>query len=657
MYKLTDVILKSFLKKNISIGTELTDNRVLQKQIQKINLFTYLFSFYLVFMISIYILQGNFSHILLLLLYLSITIVNHILFRVISKIKLYSLLFASFITFALCKGILCGSFYGSGIIGTSLVILIVMNTLDIFIGSIFVIVIILTELYIYYFSSQITWIYNYSQADNILFLRYLGTQLGVFLLSYITIKNQNDLYKELQKDKDDREKLFTNIVHDLKTPLTIIHNDLDDYVEKNKNSNSAIKLKTSILKMEQNILSILNMYKSEIKNKRIEKNFITDLSHSTLDICDQFLPYSISKKIKIKTDIEQNLYSKIHDKSYHDILNNLLNNALKLSFPDSEVLVSLRLKNKYITLEVKYIATHDQSSDFDLNLAKNICSKYNLKMDINNRTKNNTAFTVLLPSNNNKTNEEKSVNNFKPIVSSISEEESALEFHKDLKTILIVEDNNDIRNLLTKNFKNKFNIITGRNGAEGLEKFYSIQSVDLILTDIVMPEMNGIDFIKEIKNNDQNKSIPVIFLTAKQQSDVILDYISLGAIDYIIKPFSIKELLVKVESILNLMDYKQSQVINSIGSQIKNYIYDDMERIKQFNNSKDEMKYTNRKFKDYLITNKEQSIITEISLGKSYKEIAYSLNISINTVNSHIHRIYKKCKVNNSASLLKIFYQ
>lgn len=678
MCKLTDVKVKSFFNKNIRIGTELTNNRVIQKQIHKINLFSYLFSLFLITIIIIFLIQHKYSHATISFIYLTIIIFNHIIFRAFYKIKLYSICFATLLTLALCEGILSGIFYGSGIIGTSLVILIVMNTLGVITGSIYVAVIILIELYIYFYSSQISWIYNYTQTDNVLFLKYLGTQLGIYILSYITIKNQNELCRELNEDKEDREKLFTNIVHDLKTPLTIIHNDLDKYVEDNQESSSATKLKSSVLKMEQNILNILKLYKFDKKDKSNESKSIINLSLLTQEICNQFLSYSLSKEIEIVSNIESDLFSIIDEISYYEILNNLLDNAIKFSSSKSKVFVTLQLVGKKINLQVKDsgigIAEKDLKSIFNsyyqVNKSKNhytalgigltliteICKSFNCKIYVDSQEGKGSIFTVEFPQarNNSFLSKPFKINNSH--IPAYVEDEPSREYRTGLKSILIVENNNEIRNLLIKNFNDKFNIITSINGSDALEKFYSIPNVDLIITDIMMPKMNGIEFIKKIKSEDHNKSIPVIFLTAKQESDEVLDYISLGAIDYIIKPFSIKELLIKVETLLNLLEYKQTQIINSIGNHLKDYIYEDIDKLEQINYPKNEIKYTDKKFKDYLITNKEQSIISEISQGKSYKEIAFNLNISINTVNSHIHRIYKKCKVNNSASLLKIFY-
>ena len=117
------------------------------------------------------------------------------------------------------------------------------------------------------------------------------------------------------------------------------------------------------------------------------------------------------------------------------------------------------------------------------------------------------------------------------------------------KTILIVDDEKDILDLLSYNLsKNKYNVVTANNGHEALLKIDS--SIDLVILDVMMPKLDGYQVCDVIKSNPQLSEIPIIFLTAKSSSDDEYAGLSRGAVDYIYKPISIKNLLIRIDNIL-----------------------------------------------------------------------------------------------------------
>jgi two-component system alkaline phosphatase synthesis response regulator PhoP len=117
------------------------------------------------------------------------------------------------------------------------------------------------------------------------------------------------------------------------------------------------------------------------------------------------------------------------------------------------------------------------------------------------------------------------------------------------KTILVVDDEKDIVEMLQYNLeKEGYKVITARNGKQALEQ--AKRSVDLILLDIMMPEMNGLDVLRELKRNEKAKSLPVLFLTAKSSEVDEVIGLELGAEDYIVKPISMKKLVARVRTTL-----------------------------------------------------------------------------------------------------------
>jgi two-component system alkaline phosphatase synthesis response regulator PhoP len=117
------------------------------------------------------------------------------------------------------------------------------------------------------------------------------------------------------------------------------------------------------------------------------------------------------------------------------------------------------------------------------------------------------------------------------------------------KTILVVDDEKDIVEMLQYNLeKEGYKVVTARNGKQALEQ--AKRSVDLILLDIMMPEMNGLDVLRELKRNEKTKSVPVLFLTAKSSEIDEVIGLELGAEDYIMKPISMKKLIARVRATL-----------------------------------------------------------------------------------------------------------
>ncbi len=117
--------------------------------------------------------------------------------------------------------------------------------------------------------------------------------------------------------------------------------------------------------------------------------------------------------------------------------------------------------------------------------------------------------------------------------------------------ILVVEDDRSIQSLISYKLKNSgFEVFIAGNGAEGLD-FLGQNPVDLILADLMMPVMSGKEFLVAVKKNDATKDIPVVILTAKTLENEVIEGLSLGADDYIKKPFSPAELVARVRNVLS----------------------------------------------------------------------------------------------------------
>lgn len=124
--------------------------------------------------------------------------------------------------------------------------------------------------------------------------------------------------------------------------------------------------------------------------------------------------------------------------------------------------------------------------------------------------------------------------------------------------ILIVEDNLSMLSYLVEKLRVRYNVYAAKSGEEALEKLKSINQLELIISDVMMKPMDGFEFCRELYKTEKYEHIPVIFLTAKTTSEDKMHGLSLGAIDYIEKPFLITQLIQKIDSVL--INLKKQQV-------------------------------------------------------------------------------------------------
>ena len=129
-----------------------------------------------------------------------------------------------------------------------------------------------------------------------------------------------------------------------------------------------------------------------------------------------------------------------------------------------------------------------------------------------------------------------------PAIDAIGEEQDS---------ILIVEDNTELRNFIASGFRHQFTILSATNGEEGYD-MATVHIPDLIISDVMMPKVNGLDFTNNIKTDERTCHIPVILLTARADSASRIEGLKTGADDYLAKPFSMEELQVRVHNLLDL---------------------------------------------------------------------------------------------------------
>lgn len=204
-----------------------------------------------------------------------------------------------------------------------------------------------------------------------------------------------------------------------------------------------------------------------------------------------------------------------------------------------------------------------------------------------------------------------------------------------MKTILIIEDDEHIVELLKFNIENKgYNVVASLDGKEGYLKAKN-ELPDLILLDLMLPGMDGIEICKRLKNKKSTSDIPIIMLTAKGDEDDRILGLETGADDYIVKPFSIKELLVRIKIILKRYSISDENII------IGNLVIDNSKH--EVKNKDELVKLTLKEYQllEYLAINKGKVLSRNSLLDRVWGDDYFG---DTRTLDVHIRHLRKKIK-------------
>ncbi|WP_281616002.1 two-component regulator propeller domain-containing protein [Flammeovirga sp. SubArs3] len=373
-------------------------------------------------------------------------------------------------------------------------------------------------------------------------------------------------------------RFFVNISHELRTPLTLISSPLETLL---KDSNLTLHMKEYLDIMKRNSDRLLVLFDQLLDFRKIETgnhkvqfkerdivNFTRLVSSSFNTLAkDNQINYAFHSHLDFQ---EAWIDEDIIEKSIY----NLVSNAFKNTDEGGNILVELAKTpdDKFFTIvvsdtgngiseeEQKHIFEEfyqtqnktDRGTGLGLSLVKRLIEAHYGKITFESKEGEGTKFIITLPLSNDFMKEEEKV------IEEVSVEDEKIEsttiVSEDLPKVLIVEDNMDIALYLKKELQSEFNIILAQNGKEGYE-FVVKNQPDIVISDIMMAEMNGLELCKEIKKNPHLNHIPVILLTAKNTDEDKLEGIESGADAYIVKPFKTEFLLAKV---MNLIEERRA---------------------------------------------------------------------------------------------------
>ena len=504
--------------------------------------------------------------------------------------------------------------------------------------------------------------------------------LAIFILATVIIKRDKSIKKKynlkISRFKEEKEKelyknkvnFFINLIHEIRTPLTLIKLPLDNMINKSGEDKENIKYLSIMNKNVEYLLNITNelldfqkMESGETK-LNLKLNNINSLLN---EIYQQFVGSAEIKHIELKNTINENLTNEIlidKDKISRIIVN-LLSNAMKHA--RSRIYISSYIENNYINILIEDDGPGIKDSEKDkifnvfyqsensnnipgtgigLAYARTLAESHHGKLSVKDSNLGGAAFILSLPLYG---EENKIAENNGDLIfdneSSIAQDNDIIQYKNC--TILLVEDNPELLEMESSSLKKWFKILKARNGKEALSVIES-NDIDIIVSDVMMPIMDGLELCKRIKNNIEYSHIPVILLTAKTLPESKAEGFYHGADAYVEKPFTIMQLFMQIRNLLKLRDTLQKRIqplsnIEKELGQTEAFISNkDLEFLRMLEEN------INSQLSDENFSIDSLATVMNMSRSNFYRKLKALTGLSPNDY-------LKNCRLNKAAELLK----
>jgi len=388
------------------------------------------------------------------------------------------------------------------------------------------------------------------------------------------IRLQAEELKVLDKVKNN---FFANISHELRTPLTLILGPLSHILDSPEKLDDDI-VRNQLLVMRRNGKSLLQLIEEILDLSKLEANKL-ELKEEVTNV-NSFFEYIFRvfepqfETLGIKYTFDNQVDSKLHilmDRNKMEkVLNNYLSNAIKFTPNAGSISLSLRMKEEFLRISVRDSGSGIETADLPhiferffqsqkdkklrggtgigLALVKEFALLMNAKAYAESEVGKGSVFYFDLPVK--KSNAVFSA--ISPIPEIEFETYDEVILYNQEYTILVVEDNYDMREFICNLLKAKYKtILQANNGLEALQIIREKQTdIHLIVSDVMMPELDGLELLKKVKEDKELSTIPFIMLTALAAERDKLEALTIGIDDYLTKPFSVPELLARINNIM-----------------------------------------------------------------------------------------------------------
>jgi signal transduction histidine kinase/DNA-binding response OmpR family regulator len=427
------------------------------------------------------------------------------------------------------------------------------------------------------------------------------------------LEEQSEKLKEMDKVKS---RFFANISHEFRTPLTLILGLLSkqksDPMTTVDNRKKSIAMMRNAQRLMQLINQLLDLSKLESGEQKIQASK-GDIVLFTKVLSSQFESMAAERNIQVLFNMH-NLDGANHqepvelffdDEKVQKVLTNLISNAVKFTPQDGKIAIEVKTsasteapgieyadiivsntgdgipQDKLIHVFDRFYQVDDSSnreyegSGIGLALVKELTELHRGKVSVESNL-GTTSFTVQLPLNDGYLREDEKVDAVPHVIedeisllstfntqeasgaNSDAKEQDSEPGNNEQLEILIVEDNHDLREMIRDILQEEYRVYEAVDGVDGMEKAESAIP-DLVISDVMMPRMNGYDLCKGLKTNSKTNHIPVILLTAKASKENKLEGLETGADDYLVKPFDQEELLIRIKNLIAIRENLQKK--------------------------------------------------------------------------------------------------
>ena len=420
--------------------------------------------------------------------------------------------------------------------------------------------------------------YNHQKMYIVLFSIILLLLIGIMVYIYRTILMKRRIEEEANKAK---LQFFTNISHELRTPLTLIADPVN-YIIHDDNLNSQQR---SMLQIVQRNVLVLTQLVSEILDFRKVQNGKMELRLSDFNLTESMKQwiklFSVSaqkKNIAISMDAPDTIMLRADQDKIERICYNLLSNALKYTSEGGEITLTAKEENGRVMIsvadngcgissdELPYIFDRfyqaknaGRGTGIGLAIVKAFTELHHGEVSATSIEGKGSTFTIHIPVRQKGEVTNQPTEKIEQLVEPSSAEEVPNQarhideliqpYQTDKPEVLIIDDNIDIRTYLRSVLSEKYNVSEAADGKVGLELARKIVP-DIVLSDIMMPVMDGLAFCQQLKTDKAISHIPVILLTARSLDEQRAEGYEHGADAYLSKPFSLRLLLSRIDNLI-----------------------------------------------------------------------------------------------------------
>ena len=423
--------------------------------------------------------------------------------------------------------------------------------------------------------------------------------LAVYRIVHQYRRKQHRMIEKLNREKkeevyESKLRFFTNITHEFCTPLTLIYGPCEKILAYPQSDSYIRKygkmIQQNTEKLNGLILELLEFRRLETGHKVLSIQRLS-VSDKLQNIAESFCELAENKNLNYRLDIEPDIEWNTDISCFSKIVNNLISNAFKYTPEEGNITIGLKVENQFLTLNIsnsgKGIAKENLAKIFDrykildsfemngknsrnglgLAICKNMVTLLNGEINVSSIQNEITTFTVTLPELSPTAQEAETpqkVYATGPLNTNTEPmelEQTTVNFDTSKHTVMIIDDDPSMLWFVSEIFVDKYNVLSFNNAAEALASL-ELKQPDLIISDVMMPEIDGLSFAQKIKQNKLWSHIPLILLSALHHEDDQVKGIEAGAEVYVTKPFNVKYLekvvyrLIKRES--DLKEYYSS---------------------------------------------------------------------------------------------------